>query len=82
MNPPPVDEAQFLRDLVKASRQRIIHVKWLDRDGTERLTVLSQAESTRLNAIAHARKLSKAEVLRQAAHIPVQPAPPDAAHNP
>jgi hypothetical protein len=75
MNSPPADEAQFLRDLVKSSRQRIIHVTWTDRDGTERLTVLSQADSARLNAIAQARKVSKSEVLRQAAHIPVQPAP-------
>lgn len=82
MNPPPVDEAQFLRDLVKSTRQRIIHVKWTDRDGTERLTVLSQAESTRLNAIAQARKLSKSEVLRQAAHIPVQPTPSDPSRQP
>ena len=38
---PIVDEAQFLRDLVKASRQRIHHIKWTDRDGTARLTTLT-----------------------------------------
>jgi len=65
------DELIFLRDLVKASRQKIHQVKWVDRDGTERLTMLNQAELTRLNAIARGQKKSNSEVLRQAAHIPV-----------
>lgn len=81
MTQPLVDEAQFLRDLVKSARQRTIHVKWVDRDGTDRLTVLSVAEAARLNAIAAARKVSKSEMLRQAAHIPVQPVPPDISPN-
>jgi hypothetical protein len=72
---PVVDEAQFLRDLVKASRQRIHHIKWTDRDGTARLTTLTSAEASRLNGLAHARKVSAAEVLRQAAHVPLKEAP-------
>jgi len=73
----PDDEQLFLRDLVKASRQRIHSVKWVDRDGTDRQTVLSQAEAVRLNTIASRLKISKSELLRQAAHIPVaKPAPP------
>lgn len=79
---PSVDEAQFLRDLVKGSRQRTIQVKWTDRDGTARLTLLTAAESTRLNAMAGARKLSPSEVLRQAAHIPVRAAAPDPSGQP
>ncbi len=71
MSNPSDDETLFLKDLVKTSRQRAHHVKWIDRDGTERTTVLTPAEASRLNAIAHARKVSKSEVLRQAAHIPV-----------
>ncbi len=67
----PEDEQAFLRDLVKASRQKIHHVKWVDRDGTERLTALSQPEVVRVNAIAGRLKVSKAEILRQAAHVPV-----------
>jgi hypothetical protein len=67
----PDDEA-FLRDLVKASRQKLHHVKWVDRDGTERQTALTQAETVRLNAIAQRLGTSKSEVLRQAAHIPVK----------
>jgi len=65
------EEEIFLKDLVKASRQKIHQVKWVDRDGSQRLTVLSQAESTKLNAIARFEKVSVSEVLRQAAHIPV-----------
>jgi hypothetical protein len=76
MNQPPADEAQFLRDLVKSSRQRTVHIKWVDRDGTDRLTVLTASEAARLDAIARERKVAKAEVLRQAAHIPVQPTRP------
>ena len=65
------DEQAFLRDLVKASRQKIHHVKWVDRDGTDRQTVLTQAEAVKLNTIASRLKMSKSEVLRQAAHVPV-----------
>ena len=67
----PEPDLTFLRDLVKSSRQRIHHVKWTDRDGTERLTALTQPESIRLNELAQRLKLSKSETLRQAAHIPV-----------
>jgi len=67
----PDDEPAFLRELVKASRQKIHHVKWIDRDGTERQTSLTQAEAVRLNTIAHRLKISKSEVLRQAGHVPV-----------
>ncbi|MFA5263266.1 MAG: hypothetical protein WC378_05530 [Opitutaceae bacterium] len=65
------DEETFLRDLVKGSRQRIHQVKWIDRDGTQRLTALSQADFTRLHTIAQRQRRAPAEVLRQAAHIPV-----------
>ena len=67
----PEPDLTFLRDLVKSSRQRIHHVRWTDRDGTERLTALTQPESIRLNELAQRLKLSKSETLRQAAHIPV-----------
>lgn len=67
----PEDEKNFLRDLVKASRQKIHLVKWTDRDGTERQTALTQAEAARLNVIAHRLGVSKPELMRQAAHIPV-----------
>lgn len=72
MNDLPESDLTFLRDLVKASRQKPHSVDWTDRDGTERTTVLSPAEAVQLNKIAHGLKISKAEVLRQAAHIPVK----------
>jgi hypothetical protein len=68
----PVDEPTFLRDLVKASRQKLHHVKWIDRDGVERQTALSQPEVVRLNTIASRIGVSKSEVLRRAAHVPVE----------
>ncbi|MEO6993082.1 MAG: hypothetical protein ABI273_05615 [Lacunisphaera sp.] len=71
----PEDEHAFLRDLVKAARQKIHTVKWTDRDGTDRQTVLSQAEAVKLAAIAGRLRISKHEVLRQAAHIPVAKEP-------
>jgi hypothetical protein len=68
----PDDEQIFLRDLVKLSRQKLHHVKWIDRDGVERQTPLSQPEVVRLNTIASRLRVSKSEVLRRAAHIPVE----------
>jgi hypothetical protein len=76
----PEDDQTFLKNLVKASRQKIHHVQWTDRDGTPRQTALSQPEVVRLNTIAGKERISKSEVLRRAAHIPVEkiakPAPP------
>ena len=71
----PDDEQAFLRDLIKVSRQKIHFVKWVDRDGTDRQTTLTQAEVVRLNTIAARLKISKNELLRQAAHIPVAKQP-------
>jgi len=68
----PEDELTFLRDLVKTSRQKPHRIDWVDRDGTERTTVLTPAEAARLNQLAHGLKISKVEALRQAAHIPVK----------
>jgi len=67
----PEDEKPFLRDLVKASRQKVHRLDWVDRDGTRRTTVLSATEASHLDGIARQLKVSASEVLRQAAHIPV-----------
>ena len=67
----PADEQTFLKELVKNARQKHHSVEWTDRDGSERVTVLSQTEVVRLNTIAHRLGLSKPELLRQAAHVPV-----------
>jgi hypothetical protein len=69
MNLPEADQ-DFLRDLVKVSRQRHHHVRWVDRDGSERMTTLSQPDVVRLNALAHQLGVSKDALLRQAAHLP------------
>lgn len=65
------DEQTFLRELVKTSRQRHHHVKWIDRDGSDRVTVLTQSEVVRLNALAQRLGMAKGEVMRRAAHVPV-----------
>jgi hypothetical protein len=71
------DDQTFLKELVKASRQKPHHVTWVDRDGVGRHTVLSQAEVVRLNTIAGRLGVSKSSLLRQGAHIPVEkPAKP------
>jgi len=67
----PEAELSFLRDLVKASRQKQHHVRWVDRDGSERVTVLAPAENVRLATLAQQLGVAKPEVLRQAAHIAV-----------
>jgi hypothetical protein len=72
MNNPPLDDATFLKDLVKTSRQRAAFVNWVDRDGSARVTVLTGAESARLEKISREHRISKSDVLRQAAHVPVK----------
>jgi hypothetical protein len=67
----PEAEQDFLRDLVKSSRQRPHHIRWVDRDGSDRITTLSQTDAARFNAIAQKLGVSKDAVLRQAAHLPV-----------
>ena len=63
--------AEQNKEMVKATRQRPHVVKWVDRDGTDRETTLTGPEAVRVNQIAQRLKISKSELLRQAAHIPV-----------
>ena len=72
----PESDLTFLRELVKTARQKPHAVQWTDRDGTERTTTLSQADVIKLNQAAARLKISKGEILRQAAHIPVAKVPP------
>jgi hypothetical protein len=72
----PESDLTFLRDLVKVTRQKPHSVQWTDRDGTERTTTLSQADVIKLNQAAARLKVSKSEIMRQAAHIPVPKNPP------
>jgi hypothetical protein len=71
----PDDDQAFLRDLVKSARQKLHHVKWVDRDGTERVTTLGATEVVRVNVLAQKLGISKSELLRQAAHVPVTKPP-------
>jgi hypothetical protein len=71
----PDDDQLFLRDLVKTSRQKHHHIPWVDRDGTDRVTTVSQPEIVRINKLAHRLHISKIELMRQAAHIPVGKSP-------
>jgi hypothetical protein len=68
---PTDDEPAFLRNLVKASRQRPEQVRWTDRDGCARQTALTPVEAARLGVIARRERISPGEVLRRAAHVPV-----------
>jgi hypothetical protein len=70
MNLAELDQV-FLRDLVKVSRQKLHHVKWVDRDGTARVTTFSQSEGSRINALARSLGIGQPELMRQAAHLPV-----------
>jgi hypothetical protein len=72
----PEPEQDFLRALVKTSRQRPHHVRWVDRDGTERVTTLSADDAARLAKLAQALGVGKDAVLRQAAHLPALRPPP------
>jgi capsid protein len=64
------DDSTFLRTLVKSARQRSVHLRWTDRDGSARLTTLTAPEATRVNALARARGLSAEALLREVAHQP------------
>jgi hypothetical protein len=74
INLPPAEQ-DFLRDLVKTSRQRPEHIRWVDRDGSNRITALSQADAVRLGALARELGVSKDALLRQAAHLPAAKRP-------
>lgn len=67
----PDHEKIFLSALVKTSRQRPHFVQWIDRDGSDRATTFTVAEWTQLNTLARRHHFSLAELMRQAAHIPV-----------
>ncbi len=69
-------DQDFLRDLVKTSRQRSHNVSWTDRDGTARTTTLTPAEASRLNAVAHTLGVSKDAALRQSTFWPAKKASP------
>ena len=78
----PETEQDFLRELVKQSRQRSHHVRWTDRDGTERITTLGQADVVRVNRLAQQLGLSKEALFKQASHLSPARRPPTASAAP
>jgi hypothetical protein len=66
----PVTDLDFLRALVKSARQRAQHVRWVDRDGSARITTLSAEDAARLNALARQLGLGQDALLRRAAELP------------
>jgi hypothetical protein len=71
----PVSDQDFLRDVVKASRQRPHAVSWVDRDGSKRTSVLSNADAARLDGLARQLGVGRDALLRQAAHLPAASRP-------
>lgn len=66
--PPP--DLDFLRALVKTSRQRPHHVRWVDRDGTARVTTLSAEDAWRVGELARKVGVGTDALLRRAAELP------------
>jgi hypothetical protein len=75
MNLPSADQ-DFLRALVKTARQRPHHVRWVDRDGTPRVTTLSAEDATRVQALARQLGVGNDVLLRRAAELPALRAQP------
>lgn len=69
MNLPP-DDLEFLRALVKTTRQRPQHVRWVDRDGTARVTTLSAEDAKRIHELARQMGVANDVLLRRAAELP------------
>jgi hypothetical protein len=66
----PTADLDFLRTLVKTARQRPDHVRWVDRDGTSRVTTLSAEEAKRVRELAHQLGVANEVLLRRAAELP------------
>ena len=69
MQLPPLD-LDFLRALVKTARQRPQHVRWIDRDGSVRVTTLSLEDAKRVNELARQLGVAPEVLLRRAAELP------------
>jgi hypothetical protein len=63
-------DVDFLRALVKDSRRRPLHVSWVDRDGTSRVTSLSADDDRKVGELALKLGVSKQSLLRLAAELP------------
>lgn len=68
----PEEDPAFRENLIRASRQGIHDVQWVDRDETKRQNAPGQPEVVRLKMVAGERRASRSKVLRRAAHVPVE----------
>jgi hypothetical protein len=66
----PTADLDFLRALVKTTRQRPQQVRWIDRDGTPRVTTLSAEDAKRVNELARELGVANDVLLRRAAELP------------
>ena len=66
----PTADLDFLRTLVKTARQRPDHVRWIDRDGTARITTLSAEDAKHVNELARQLGVAPDVLLRRAAELP------------
>lgn len=66
----PTADLDFLRTLVKSARQRPHILRWVDRDGTSRVTTLSAEESKRVGELARQLGVANEVLLRRAAELP------------
>ena len=66
----PTADLDFLRGLVKTTRQRSHHVRWVDRDGTPRITTLLSEEAKRVGELARQLGVAHDVLLRRAAELP------------
>lgn len=66
----PTADLDFLRALVKTARQRPHHVRWVDRDGTTRITTLSTEEAKQVGELARQLGVANDVLLRRAAELP------------
>lgn len=73
----PTADLDFLRALVKTARQRPQQIRWVDRDGTPRVTSLSIEDAKRVNELARELGVARDVLLRRAAELPALRAPKD-----
>jgi hypothetical protein len=65
-------DVDVLRALCNNARQRSHPVRWVDRDGTARVTSLSDDDDRNVGALAHKLNVSMQPLLRLTAELPAR----------
>ena len=73
----PTADLDFVRALVKTARQRPQQIRWVDRDGTPRVTTLSTEDAKRVSELARELGIANDVLLRRAAELPALRTPKD-----